>query len=361
MPEILNTTFVISDGIREEAITAKGSKAKAMMVVSPSLLDFGEDKSELSFNITNAGNAELDWMIQNLPESCLSLSATSGKIQAQKAVTVTMKLNRQTMPSTLNTTFTVTDGNRKETVTVTGSKGSGTAGLAVPNGLYTYYKFDSNFNDATENEIHGFGSNSPAFVTGITSDSKALKFSRTNNSSFVVPKPIIDSKKMTIAFWGKDFGDGNIFYMLSSIQNTPMFTLSMSNGSLKFVVTRYDNVYQYAKTGTFTHPSLTDGKWHHVALVSDFEDAGISTITTVLYVDGQAVDTITEYANHYSENGGGQSSYGTGTKFVMGGSIDLGNSTVSLNGTNMCIDNFRVYDTRKLSASEVKSIYDAKQ
>ena len=166
---------------------------------------------------------------------------------------------------------------------------------------------------------------------------------------------------MTIAFWGKDFGDGNIFYMLSSIQNTPMFTLSMSNGSLKFVVTRYDNVYQYAKTGTFTHPSLTDGKWHHVALVSDFEDAGISTITTVLYVDGQAVDTITEYANHYSENGGGQSSYGTGTKFVMGGSIDLGNSTVSLNGTNMCIDNFRVYDTRKLSASEVKSIYDAKQ
>ena len=44
------------------------------------------------------------------------------------------------MPSTLNTTFTVTDGNREETVTVTGSKGSGTAGLAVPDGLYTYYK-----------------------------------------------------------------------------------------------------------------------------------------------------------------------------------------------------------------------------
>ena len=364
MPEILNTTFIISDGIREEAIIAKGSKAKAMMIVSPSLLDFGEDKSELSFNITNAGNAELNWMIQNLSESCLSLSTTSGKIQAQEAVTVTMKLNRQTMPSILNTTFMVADGNREETVTVTGSKGSGTAGtagLVVPNGLYTYYKFDNNFNDATENEIHGFGSNSPTFVTGITSDSKAVKFSRTNNSSFVVPKPIIDSKKMTIAFWGKDFGDGNIFYMLSSIQNTPMFTLSMSGGSLKFVVTRYDNVYQYTKTGTFTHPSLTDGMWHHVALVSDFEDAGISTITTVLYVDGQAVDTVTEYANHYSENGGGQSSYGTGIKFVMGGSIDLGNSTVTLNGTNMCIDNFRVYDTRKLSASEVKSIYDAKQ
>lgn len=360
MPEIMNTTFIISDGIREEAITAKGNKAKAMMVVSPSLLDFGDDKSELSFNITNAGNAELSWMIQDLSESCLSLSATSGKIQAQKAVTITMKLNRQTMPSTLNTTFMITDGNKEETITVIASKGSETAGLVVPSGLYTYYKFDGNFNDATENEIHGFGANNPTFVTGITSDSKAVRFSRTNNSSFVVSKPIIDSRKMTIAFWGKNFGDGNLFYMLSSIQNTPMFTLSMSNGSLKFIVTRYDNGYRYSNTGAFVHPSLTDGKWHHIALVSDFEDTAFSTITTILYVDGQAVDTITEYANHFSENGGGQSSYDTGIKFVMGGSIKLSNS-VTLNGTNMCIDNFRVYDTRKLSASEIKSIYDAKQ
>lgn len=360
MPEIMNATFIISDGIREEAITAKGNKTKAMMVVSPSLLDFGEDKSELSFNITNAGNAELSWMIQDLSESCLSLSATSGKIQAQKTVTITMKLNRQTMPSILNTIFMITDGNKEETVTVNGSKGSETADLVALSGLYTYYKFDGSFNDATENEIHGFGNNNPTFVTGVTSDSKAVKFNRTNNSSFVVSKPIIDSRKMTIAFWGKDFEDGNLFYMLSSIQNTPIFTLSMSNGSLKFIVTRYDNVYQYSNTGTFVHPSLTDGKWHHIALASDFEDTTFSTITTTLYVDGQAVDTITESANHFSENGGGQSSYDTGIKFVMGGSIKLSNS-VTLNGTNMSFDNFRVYDTRKLSASEIKSIYDAKQ
>lgn len=360
MPEIMNATFIISDGIREEAITAKGNKTKAMMVVSPSLLDFGEDKSELSFNITNAGNAELSWMIQDLSESCLSLSATSGKIQAQKTVTITMKLNRQTMPSILNTIFMITDGNKEETVTVNGSKGSETADLVAPSGLYTYYKFDGSFNDATENEIHGFGNNNPTFVTGVTSDSKAVKFNRTNNSSFVVSKPIIDSRKMTIAFWGKDFEDGNLFYMLSSIQNTPIFTLSMSNGSLKFIVTRYDNVYQYSNTGTFVHPSLTDGKWHHIALASDFEDTTFSTITTILYVDGQAVDAITESANHFSENGGGQSSYDTGIKFVMGGSIKLSNS-VTLNGTNMSFDNFRVYDTRKLSASEIKSIYDAKQ
>ena len=83
-----------------------------------------------------------------------------------------------------------------------------------------------------------------------------------------------------------------------------MFTFSMKNGALKFVVTLYNNGYQYAKTGTFMHPTLTDGKWHHVALTSDFNKTTYATITTNLYV---------------------------------------------------------VYDTRHLSASEIKSIYDAKQ
>ena len=53
------------------------------------------------------------------------------------------------------------------------------------------------------------------------------------------------------------------------------------------------------------------------------------------------------------------SSYDTGTMFVMGGSLKLNNT--NLNGSNMTIDNFRVYDTRLLSAQEIKQIYEAKQ
>ena len=41
--------------------------------------------------------------------------------------------------------------------------------------------------------------------------------------------------------------------------------------------------------------------------------------------------------------------------FIIGGSGD------GLNATNMTIDNFRVYDTRSLTAQEVKEIYNAKQ
>lgn len=232
--------------------------------------------------------------------------------------------------------------------------------VAVPYGLYTYYKFEDNFDDSSENMLNGFGSNSPSFVEGITPESKAVKFSKTNNSSFVVPKPIIDSRMMSISFWGKNFADGNIFYMVSNQQSQPMFTLSMSGGQLKFIVTRYNNGYQYGNKGTFMHPTLTDGKWHHIVLTTDFNKTTYSTITTTLYVDGQAVDVITEDANPFSEDGYSQSSYDTGTKFIMGGSVKLSNSN-TLSGTNMSVDNFRVYDTRLLSSDEVQTIFKAKQ
>lgn len=228
------------------------------------------------------------------------------------------------------------------------------------NGLTSYYKFEGGYEDSSESEVAGYGVNSPTFVQGVSPDSKAVKFSRSNNSQFVVPQPIIDSRDMTIAFWAQNLSDGNIFYMVSSRNSEPMFTLSMSGGLLKFVVTRYDNGYQYAKTGAFSHPALSDGKWHHIALTSDFNKTSYANITTSLYVDGQLVDTVTEYANPYSEAEVDKASYGTGTKFVMGGSVKLNNS-LTLNGVNMSIDNFRVYASRRLSAQEIKEIYKAKQ
>lgn len=356
----LNTSFIVSDGTKEEPVTLKAVKAKATLSISPKNLDFGEELTELVLNIGNTGNAELSWSITNVSDECLSVSTTSGKVPAQGSSEVTVKLNRSIMPQTLNATITVSDGVQEEKVAVTAVKGSITDGIVIPEGMYVYYKFDDDFNDATENAIHGFGSNSPTFVEGVAAGSKAVKFNRTNNSSFVVAKPIIDSRDMTISFWGKDFGDGNIFYMVSSHQNEPMFTLSMKDGALKFIVTLYNNGYQYAKTGTFMHPTLTDGKWHHVVLTSDFNKTTYAIITTNLYVDGQLVDVVTEDANPFSEAETSGNSYGSGTKFIMGGSIKLSNSN-TLNGTNMAVDNFRVYDTRRLSAAEIKSIYDAKQ
>lgn len=343
------------------SISCAPKNSKSEMKVEPVALNFGNKSRELAMTITNIGDATLNWNITDITDGCLSVSETSGAIPPEGSHVVKVALNRETMPQTLNTTITVSDGIRQETVAVTGTKESDVSGLVIPQGLYAYYKFDGNFKDATENAIHGFGNNSPEFVTGVASDSQAVKFSKTNNNSFVVPKPLIDSRKMTVCFWGKDFSDGNIFYMISSVQNTPMFTASMSEGRLKFIVTRYNNVYEYAKTGTFVHPTLTDGKWHHIALASDFNDTTYSTITTTLYVDGQTVDVVTEDANVFGEAAGSsQASYGTGIKFIMGGNVKMSSSR-TLTGTNMTVDNLRVYDTRKLSPDEIMSIYNAKQ
>ncbi len=356
----LNTSFIISDGIKEQTITVKSSKAVAEMVISPSALDFGEESTEKTFTISNTGTAELVWNITVPDGTGVNVSETSGVTAPQSSKQITVTLDRAMMTEDLHTSLEISDGSRKETVTVTAIKGSEIAGTVVTQGLYTYYKFDDNFEDATENGIDGFGTASPTFVEGVTAGSKAVKFSKTGNSTFVVSKPIIDSRQMTISFWGKDFEDGHIFHLSSSIRSEAMFTLSMSNGALKFLVTRYNNMYQYSNLPAFVHPTLTDGKWHHIALVSDFEVTTYSTITTTLYVDGQEVYTLTEDANHFSENGGSQSSYDTGTSFTMGGSLQL-NKSMTLTGTNMSVDNFRVYDTRRLSASEIQEIYNAKQ
>lgn len=355
----INTTLVLFDGIKEQAIqVVSGTESKVgIMKIEPESLDFGKDLDEVSFTISNIGKSELNWNADEIKESCLSVTPMEGKLAAGESQTVKVVLDRSNMEEEINTVLTISDENTQKNISITAQKDS--SSLVVGQGLYAYYKFDGDFNDATENAINGFGNNSPSFVEGIGEGSQAVKFSLTDNSSFIVPKPITDSRTLTVSFWGKDFSDGNIFYLVSSNNNASMFTFTMSQGSLKFLVTRYNNEYQYSDKPAFTHPTITDGKWHHIALVSDFNNIEYATTTTSLYVDGALVDTVTEYVNPFEEGTPSQASYGTGIKFIMGGNVTIERKTI--NGTNMSIDNFRVYNTRCLSANEIKQIYDARQ
>lgn len=353
----INTTLVLSDGIKEQTVQiVSGTESQAgLMKIEPESLDFGKDLDEVSFTISNIGKSELNWNAGEIKESCLSVTPMEGKLAAGESQTVKVVLDRNNMKEELNTVLTISDKNTQKNISITAQPYT----LVVTQGLYTYYKFDGDFNDATGNAINGFGNNSPSFVEGIGKNSQAVKFSLTDNSSFIVPKPITDSRTLTVSFWGKDFSDGNIFYLVSSNNNASMFTFTMSQGSLKFLVTRYNNEYQYSDKPAFTHPTITDGKWHHIALVSDFNNIEYATTTTSLYVDGALVDTVTEKVNPFEEGTPSQASYGTGIKFIMGGNVTIERKTI--NGTNMSIDNFRVYNTRCLSANEIKQIYDARQ
>lgn len=355
----INTTLILSDGIKEQTVQiVSGTESQTgIMKIEPESLDFGKDLDEISFTISNIGKSELHWNAGEIKENCLSVTPMEGKLAAGESQTVKVVLDRNKMKEELNTVLTISDENTQKNISITAQKDS--SSLVVGQGLYAYYKFDGNFNDATENALNGFGNNSPSFVEGLTEGSQAVKFSLSNNSSFIVPKPITDSRTLTVSFWGKDFSDGNIFYLVSSHDNASMFTFTMNQGSLKFVTTRYNNYYKYNDETAFTHPTITDGKWHHIALVSDFNNIEYATTTTSLYVDGVLVDTVTAYANPFEEGTPSQASYGTGIKFIMGGNVTIGRKTI--NGTNMSVDNFRVYNTRCLSANEIKKIYDARQ
>lgn len=355
MPETVNTTFIVSDGTIQKSIVVKAKKAIAKLSVSPLSLDFGEDATERSFIISNLGTADLTWNLTVPSGTGLKVSNVSGVIGPSESKQITVMLDRSIMPDILNSAIEISDGIYKETVSVTAVKGDDIVGTVVSQGLYTYYKFDGNFEDATENGINGFGVANPVFVEGITSESKAVKFSKTDNSMFVVSKPIIDSREMTFCFWGKDFTDGHIFHLNSSYNNFAFFSLSIVNGALKFAVDGYRNNYRFdVEVPAFIHPNLADNKWHHIAIVSDYHVTNRYKITATLYVDGMEVYTVTQ---NYSDNYGG---FGTGTSFTMGGYVEMYNGKI-LNATNMSVDNFRVYDTRRLSASEIKQIYNAKQ
>lgn len=53
------------------------------------------------------------------------------------------------MPEELNATLTISDGKTQKTIQITGQKDNSSS-LVVGQGLYAYYKFDGDFNDATE-------------------------------------------------------------------------------------------------------------------------------------------------------------------------------------------------------------------
>lgn len=347
---------------------APAGAKEAEMNVSPKVLDFGSTTDKLGFEIKNTGEANLYWNTKGLTEAALSLSAEDGVVAPGGTSLVYVQVDRSLVTADIQTSFIVTDGTKDEAITVKVSKsgnggnenggednpGGETGEIVVPEGLYVYYPFNGDYNDVTENQMNGFGQNNPTFVEGITETSQAIKFSRTDNSAFNVPYPIFDTEEMSLCFWGKDFSDGNIFYSVNS-KGYAIHTLSMYQNSLKYVASPYYVVYVYESTGQLSHPVLTDGKWHHIALTSDYNRTSTYIITTKLYVDGNLVDVITQNADTYG-NGG---VYGDGIKFIFGGSATYGSK--SINGTNMSIDNLRVYNTRSLSAQEVKAIYDAKQ
>ena len=331
------------------------------MTIDPTELNFGTNLNEKTFTIRNTGKNALNWSVSNLQSDAISLSADKGVVVGGGSSVITVTLDREKFTGTLSTSFLITDGIKDQEVSVTANvSGSGndnpnnTDSFVVRNGILAYFPFNGNFDDISGNDVYGFGSPDPTFTDGVTAGSQAISFSKVKENAFVVNHGLIDSRSMTISFWIKDISEGNIFHVTSSNKNDggeEMMTFTYRDGHLKYVVSRYCNHYTFDSTGNFTHKKIDDGEWHHVAIVSDYNKINYAAATTSLYIDGRLMDTVTENINPFSEGESSNKHYGTGTKFILGGS----------GVPSMQLAHMRVYDARQLSADEIKTIYEAKQ
>ncbi|MDE5871431.1 MAG: carboxypeptidase-like regulatory domain-containing protein [Muribaculaceae bacterium] len=345
------------------------------MSIDPKELDFGSNLIEKTFTIRNTGKDALNWNVSNLQSSVISLSADKGVVAGGGSSVVTVNLDREKLTGTLNTSFVISDGIKDQVLTVKAEVAvsggdepndpnnpdkpdnpdtpTNPSGIVVRNGLFAYFPFNGNYDDLSGNDHYGYGSPDPIFADGLTTGTQSISFSKMKENAFVVNNGLIDSRSMTVSLWIKNISEGNIFHVTSSNNNNgeEMMSLSYNSGHLKYIVTRYNNHYAYDKSGNFTHKSVDDGEWHHIVLVSDYSRTKNGYATTLLYIDGRLMDTITEEISSYNETQPTSKHYGTGTKFVLGGP---GVPTIQ-------VANMRVYDARLLSSDEIKTIYNAKQ
>ncbi len=218
-----------------------------------------------------------------------------------------------------------------------------------------YFTFDGNYDDLSGTDKYAYGNPEPTFVAGLDSGKKAIAFSRANMTKVIVNDGLIDSPSMTVSFWLKDINEGDIFWVTSSNSypgSNVMMHLSYTEGHLKYVITRNNHYWSsdYKETGNYTHKDIADGDWHHIVIVSDYNQLLSDKFTTSLYIDGIIMDTLSEKYSASFENKQDQRHFGTGTKFIIGGE----------NTSNMKIANLRVYDEWQLPESEIKNLYTKK-
>ena len=338
-------------------ISCAPHNATSEMTVEPTSLNFGSDLTNQTVTVRNTGKTPLNWMTSGISSSAIAVSPASGTVAPGGNSVVQVSLDRSQLNGAFDGNFIISDGIKEMTISVSANGGSTTpggddepvAGLVATDGLAAYYQFNNTCDDSY-NEFHGFDSGDANYVTGVSGE--AFKFSKTTASSVTIPYGMIHNKAFAVSFWAKNISDGLLFYSTCS-DNNVRFTLSVNSGKLKFIATRHPNYYEYDKTEReFAHPSISDNKWHHIVLTSDFGQTTYATWTTTLYLDGRRAGTITEYN---SSNGELDKPNG----FIVGGSVKM-NSTV-LTCPSFTIDNLRIYDTRTISATEVSEIYKAQQ
>ncbi|MFI3301725.1 MAG: carboxypeptidase regulatory-like domain-containing protein [Rikenellaceae bacterium] len=346
-----------------QTVTGSFSLAAGVSSIYTNLssLSFGTSLSQLSFNLTNMGSVSTYFEISdNLGDWC-TISPKSGTLQASNGTTgITVTINRDKITESKLDNIIISSDNGGSTSVIisvsydsgstsggdedsSGGTTSGSATSAVTNGLWAYYTFDNeDMQDAWENGMNGIIENTPTFVTNTPNGSgKALKLGLNSSNLLVKAKvpynPFATITEYSYCFWlrdptqglimngyGKDSDNRYTNYPVIRLYDTKLYACFKS-----YSIT--SDYFNYAVSST-----LQDGNWHHVAV-------SVKSGEQILYIDGVKYST-----------------QQTSVSLSESSEIHFGGELSSYSGSDMKIDNIRIY-SRVISADDAKSIYNAEK
>ena len=313
----------------------------AILQLSESALDFGEQETAMTFQVRNIGtnSSVLDWTISTPAVNWLTISPMSGSTVAGNASLVTVLIDRSMFSNDVSTNITVSGGGNTASIAVSAKYFDNT--VVVGEGLYCFFNFDEqDLVDYTGN-FTGISAGAVASSDTPSGQGKSMQFD--GNSFILVQSNVVpSSNNYTISFWFKTANVGQ--YLIGSDQygsdlvgTYDECVMAITTGSKFFM--RFADWRKRIESDN-TIEAYTNNQWHMVTFT-------YNGAMGMIYFDGMLYATSTN--TDYMWNTPGATYFGSNCRM-------LDNKT-NFNGK---LDNFRSY-SRALSATEVQALYNAKQ
>ncbi|MBO6027246.1 MAG: carboxypeptidase regulatory-like domain-containing protein [Bacteroidales bacterium] len=128
----VSTTITVNGANNSANLSVSAVNFQPTMEVPVTSIDFGKIDTQKSIQIKNIGDegSVLAWSIASPSVNWLTVSPSSGNINANQSKTVNLKIDRTKFDGDVSTTITITAGNQSATVSITASTAE--AAMSVP-------------------------------------------------------------------------------------------------------------------------------------------------------------------------------------------------------------------------------------
>lgn len=328
----VSTVLQVNGGTQNASVTVTAATPVPSMTVTPSAVDFGTTSTTQSVTIANNGQegSVLSWSIDSPSVTWLTVTPSSGTVNANMNATVNLIIDRNAFMGVQNTNLYITGAGTTVTLPITVDN----TVLAV-DGLIAYYTFD----DGTVNDWNGNynGVNNGATTSTDTPSNQGYAMEFNGSTAYLQIPYVIIPTGTTWSFniWFKTGSNDQCFM---STENYRAGLLINSSSKLYF-----DREIYTGWTSTTAINSYLNNQWHMLTIT--YNGSAIAA-----YMDA----TLIEMANGTFT----WSSYFYNSMTYFGAKI--ASSSTDKKYFNGKMDNIRTYN-RALTQAEITNLFNAKQ